>query len=75
MDAISFVLGVKSQQLRSSQLKDLIYRGGKKYNQDNPDADEDEQETVQNEVEAATSASVTAVYKDRQGVESRFQRR
>ncbi|KAH7103427.1 condensin complex subunit SMC1 [Auriculariales sp. MPI-PUGE-AT-0066] len=27
MDAISFVLGVKSLQLRSSQLKDLIYRG------------------------------------------------
>ena len=27
MDAISFVLGVKSAQLRSSQLKDLIYRG------------------------------------------------
>ena len=29
MDAISFVLGVKSAQLRSSQLKDLVYRGGK----------------------------------------------
>src|SRR5260221_2857249 len=29
MDAISFVLGVKSAQLRSSQLKDLIYRGRK----------------------------------------------
>ncbi|KZT07028.1 cohesin complex subunit psm1 [Laetiporus sulphureus 93-53] len=27
MDAISFVLGVKSLQLRSSQLKDLVYRG------------------------------------------------
>lgn len=27
MDAISFVLGVKSQHLRSNQLKDLIYRG------------------------------------------------
>jgi structural maintenance of chromosome 1 len=29
MDAISFVLGVKSNQLRSSQLKELIYRGRK----------------------------------------------
>jgi structural maintenance of chromosome 1 len=29
MDAISFVLGVKSAQLRSSQLKDLVYRGRK----------------------------------------------
>lgn len=27
MDAISFVLGVRSSQLRSTQLKDLIYRG------------------------------------------------
>ena len=27
MDAISFVLGVKSAQLRSAQLKDLVYRG------------------------------------------------
>ena len=27
MDAISFVLGIKSSQLRSSQLRDLIYRG------------------------------------------------
>lgn len=29
MDAISFVLGVKSSQLRSTMLKDLIYRGRK----------------------------------------------
>ncbi len=29
MDAISFVLGVKSSQLRSTQLKELIYRGRK----------------------------------------------
>lgn len=28
MDAISFVLGVKSSQLRSAQLKELIYHGG-----------------------------------------------
>ncbi|KAI0274052.1 condensin complex subunit SMC1 [Russula aff. rugulosa BPL654] len=27
MDAISFVLGVRSAQLRSSQLRDLVYRG------------------------------------------------
>ena len=26
MDAISFVLGISAQHLRSSQLKDLIYR-------------------------------------------------
>ncbi len=29
MDAISFVLGVKSSQLRSTKLKELIYRGRK----------------------------------------------
>ena len=29
MDAISFVLGVRSAQLRSTQLKDLVYRGRK----------------------------------------------
>jgi chromosome segregation ATPase len=28
MDAISFVLGLKSNALRSSQLKELIYRSG-----------------------------------------------
>ncbi|KAK1835945.1 structural maintenance of chromosomes protein 1 [Podospora conica] len=27
MDAISFVLGIKSSQLRSTQLRDLVYRG------------------------------------------------
>jgi len=27
MDAISFVLGIKSSQLRSSHLRDLVYRG------------------------------------------------
>lgn len=30
MDAISFVLGVRSQTLRSAALKDLIYRSGRK---------------------------------------------
>lgn len=30
MDAISFVLGVRSSSLRSAALKDLIYRSGKK---------------------------------------------
>ena len=34
MDAISFVLGVKSSQLRSTQLKDLVYRSGETRNKD-----------------------------------------
>jgi chromosome segregation ATPase len=29
MDAISFVLGIKSNQLRSAQIKELIYHDGK----------------------------------------------
>lgn len=40
MDAISFVLGVKSSQLRSTMLKDLIYRGRQAAM--NPDDDQDE---------------------------------
>src|ERR1700723_3728762 len=45
MDAISFVLGVKSAQLRSSQLKDLVYRGrrlGKHGVDDESDAEEED---------------------------------
>jgi structural maintenance of chromosome 1 len=35
MDAISFVLGVKTQQLRGTQLRDLVYQSP--HAQDNPD--------------------------------------
>ena len=31
MDAISFVLGIKSNQLRSAQIKELIYHDGKEF--------------------------------------------
>ena len=49
MDAIFFMLGVKSAQLRSSQLKDLVYRGrwlarntdGEDSGQAQPDDDEE----------------------------------
>jgi structural maintenance of chromosome 1 len=34
MDAISFVLGVRSASLRSTALKDLIYRSGRKSKKD-----------------------------------------
>lgn len=34
MDAISFVLGVRSASLRSTALKDLIYRSGRKASRD-----------------------------------------
>jgi structural maintenance of chromosome 1 len=41
MDAISFVLGVQSRDLRSSQMKDLIFRPPSSNNKDN-DSDDDE---------------------------------
>ncbi|KAJ6561466.1 condensin complex subunit SMC1 [Mycena vulgaris] len=83
MDAISFVLGVKSAQLRSSQLKDLVYRGrrlgkaGIEGEEDEPDADgaadEDEDETEQGEG-SAKKAWVLAVYVDADNKEWKFRR-
>ena len=79
MDAISFVLGVRSAQLRSTNLKDLIYRSGKRKRPavdqdgmelDEPEAAEDEEEGE----EVADSASVTAVFFDANKKEWRFHR-
>lgn len=64
MDALSFVLGVKSAQLRSSQLKDLIYRAP---------AGEDEGEAGE-KGSKATQASVVAVYQSESGAEYQFKR-
>jgi structural maintenance of chromosome 1 len=63
MDAISFVLGVKSAQLRSSQLKDLVYRGRKlAAPEDGPSENVDDEE---DEGEAtAKRAWVLAVFDD-----------
>ncbi|KAM6496344.1 condensin complex subunit SMC1 [Amanita muscaria] len=87
MDAISFVLGVKSAQLRSSQLRDLVYRGRRlaKDNADEslPDSgpsgqngsrmDEDEDEEGEGEG-TAKKAWVLAVYRDIEGKDWTFQR-
>ena len=75
MDAISFVLGVRSAQLRSSQLKDLIFRGRKmgRATEDDDDALSSPDEDDQGEG-TATKASVTAIYEDGKGYEHRFQR-
>lgn len=71
------MLGVRSAQLRSSQLKDLIYRRGKKDRElgeeggeeaDGPDG-EDEAEGS-----GPKKAWVMAVYTDKDGVEHNFQR-
>ena len=79
MDAISFVLGVKSAQLRSSQLKDLVYRG-RRLAKDNEEGDVDgipDQEDEDEEQEGegtAKKAWVLAVILDKDGKEWKFQR-
>jgi predicted ATP-binding protein involved in virulence len=73
MDAISFVLGVKSAQLRSSQLKDLVYRGRRLAAQDGSLPPEDEDEEVEGEG-TAKKAWVMAVYLDADKKEWKFQR-
>ncbi|KAJ8515491.1 hypothetical protein ONZ45_g7107 [Pleurotus djamor] len=80
MDAISFVLGVKSAQLRSSQLKDLVYRG-RRLGKDPVDGSEAQEEADEDEDEGegegegtAKKAWVSAVYLDSDNKEWRFQR-
>ena len=78
MDAISFVLGIKSIQLRSSQLKDLVYRGRRLAKasadgsmvQDDDDDDDDQQEGEG----TAKKAWVLAVYQDENKKVWKFQR-
>lgn len=76
MDAVSFVLGVRSAQLRSSQLKDLIYRAGVRgqRGEAGEEAEEDQEEEEENVQEAARKAWVLAVYKDTNGKEWKYQR-
>ncbi len=73
MDAISFVLGVKSAQLRSTQLKDLVYRGRKAAQVEEDSMDVDETQETQ-DTDARTSW-VMAVYEDDKGKEWKFRRR
>ncbi|KAL4072467.1 RecF/RecN/SMC [Scleroderma yunnanense] len=82
MDAISFVLGVKSAQLRSSQLKDLVYRGrrlakapidGSEPTQDQEDDEESDGDENQRDG-SAKKAWVLAVYEDAEKKEWLFQR-
>lgn len=60
MDAISFVLGVQSSQLRSNQLKDLIYRGKRET------TDADDTDFVDEHADP-TRAHVLAVYEKDNG--------
>jgi len=79
MDAISFVLGVKSSQLRSSQLKDLIYRDRAK-SKPNHDNDESTNGNLENDHQSKMksqpkTAHVIAVYQKDNGSQIRFMRR
>ncbi|WVQ78324.1 hypothetical protein IAT38_000409 [Cryptococcus sp. DSM 104549] len=77
MDAISFVLGVQSAQLRSTQLKDLIYRGRRAAQQDDDSLDldnESEPTQTQDGGSDARTAWVMAVYEDHIGEEWTFRR-
>jgi structural maintenance of chromosome 1 len=80
MDAVSFVLGVKSAQLRSSQLRDLVYRGrrlGKTAEDGDAEegvSDEDDEDGEDRGEGSAKKAWVLAVYHDLNNKEHRFQR-
>ncbi|KAF8587801.1 condensin complex subunit SMC1 [Ramaria rubella] len=75
MDAISFVLGIKSAQLRSSQLKDLVYRGRRLARGNEPSMEEEEEEEEEAQGEGtAQKAWVLAVYEDEAKKEWKFQR-
>ena len=68
MDAISFVLGVKTAQLRSTQLKDLVFRTAALAPEGAGEG------AAADDKDAPDRASVTAVIEDAKGVEHRFQR-
>ncbi|KAK4191656.1 structural maintenance of chromosomes protein 1 [Podospora australis] len=90
MDAISFVLGIKSSQLRSTQLRDLVYRGrvmktskiqddGTAAPATNGHANGDENGDDEGSSQRATrndpkTAWVMAVYEDDAGDEHRWKR-
>lgn len=90
MDAISFVLGVRSATLRSAALKDLIYRSGSRAkgkqpegaqasDDDSSEAEEDEDEsdeedTNQRDADGKRTAWVRAIYHEEDGTEWQFQR-
>ena len=84
MDAISFVLGIKSSQLRSSHLRDLVYRGrvlkhskvDGAVNGGEPEADEDEDAGADASASQSDpkSAWVMAVYENDDGEEQKWKR-
>lgn len=57
MDAISFVLGVRSSSLRSAALKDLIYRSGTRSGKGKGKGKADDQEADEGDGEQGTQSS------------------
>lgn len=79
MDAISFVLGIKSSHLRSSHLRDLVYRGRVlKHSTINDDGSAKEANGTQDSLDATRNdpktAWVMAVYQDDAGDEQHWKR-
>ncbi|KAK9476761.1 RecF/RecN/SMC protein [Lipomyces japonicus] len=68
MDAISFVLGIKSSHLRSNQVKDLVYRGRIMSAADNVDSD------AALSIKDPNTASVSALYVKDDGTELELKR-
>ncbi|KAJ5712737.1 Structural maintenance of chromosomes protein 1 [Penicillium malachiteum] len=88
MDAISFVLGIKSSHLRSTNLRDLVYRGrvlrtskvdgDPAANGDNEEEQDDDADNVDASQDAGSNdpktAWVMAVYEDDAGEEQQWRR-
>lgn len=88
MDAISFVLGIKSSHLRSTNLRDLVYRGRvmrtSKINGDGsaekdgankgPDVEDEQEHGEEGERNDPKTAWVMAVYEDDAGEEQHWKR-
>ncbi|KAI6246068.1 Structural maintenance of chromosomes protein 1 [Erysiphe necator] len=83
MDAISFVLGIKSSHLRSAHLRDLVYRGRvlKTSKAGSGNDDQDEEKNAKEVVDSPASVNndpknawVMAVYEDDTGDEQKWKR-
>lgn len=74
MDAISFVLGVRSMYLRSNDKTDFIYRGRRLARAPDDPSQPDDEEDDAEDPEKATSAWVMAVYIDEDRNELKFKR-
>lgn len=74
MDAISFVLGVRSMYLRSNDKTDFIYRGRRLARAPEDPSQPPDEDDEADDQEKATSAWVMAVYVESDGTELKFKR-